>query len=186
MDTCLVKLKEVYKYDIKKPFDFDIEPKDFILISGDNGKGKTTLTKLILGYIMPDRGHIESKTLNVGYLPEHIEFPLFMKVSRYLDILMKIKGNDGFESLMYMFKIPLFKSIYQLSHGNRQKLGIISACIGKPDLIILDEPMVALDIEGRAQFLDMLKTLKENGKTVMIISHYPSYILPLCNKHIKL
>ncbi|MFA6800767.1 MAG: ATP-binding cassette domain-containing protein [Acholeplasmataceae bacterium] len=186
MDTCLVKLDKVYKYDVKTPYDLEIHEKDCILVSGDNGKGKTTLTKLILGYINPDRGFVYKKPMKIGYLPEHIEFPLFMKVNRYIDLLSKIKEMTDYETLVYQFKLPLFKSIYQLSHGNRQKLGILSACMGHPELIIFDEPLAALDQEGRMQFYQLIEYLKTKNHTILMITHFPDMLKPLCNKHITL
>ncbi len=186
MDTCLVKLNGVYKYDVKKSYDLEIHEGDCILISGENGAGKSTLTRLIMGYVNPDRGFIEKRNMKIGYLPEHIEFPLFMKVSKYLDILSRIKKVNAYEDMIYHFKIPIFKSMYELSNGNKQKLGIISACLGEPDLIILDEPLTALDEPGRDEFYEMIKNLKDKGKTMMIISHYPNDLIFLCNKHIKL
>ena len=186
MDTCLVKINEVYKYDVKHAYNLEIHEGDCILISGDNGRGKTTLTKLILGYIHPDRGSIYTKKMHIGYLPEKIEFPMYMKVSRYLDILSTIKKCREHEEMIYHFKIPIFKSIYELSNGNKQKLGIISACLGDPGLIILDEPLAALDEEGRKQFFHLIEKLKEKQKTIILITHYPRYLKPLCNKHVIL
>ncbi len=186
MCTCLVKLDHVYKYDVKKSYDLEINEGDMVLVSGENGSGKSTLTRLILGYIYPDKGYITKKDMNIGYLPEHIEFPLFMKVSKYLEILSRIKKSNAYDHMIYHYKIPLFKSMYELSNGNKQKLGIISACLGHPDLIILDEPLSALDEDGRSEFYEMIKSFKEKRQTMMIISHYPNELLTLCNKHLKL
>ncbi|QWB95376.1 ATP-binding cassette domain-containing protein [Mycoplasmatota bacterium] len=186
MDTCLVKFRDVYKYDVKKAYNFEINKGDCVLISGENGQGKTTLTKLILGYIRPDQGLIEKKHMQIGYLPEHISFPWFMKVNRYLERLSMIKQSKAYDQYIYLFEIPLFKTIYELSKGNRQKLGIISACIGKPDMIILDEPLSTLDEKGREQFYDMIASIKNEEQAVIIITHFPSFLKPLCNKHIAL
>jgi ABC-type multidrug transport system ATPase subunit len=186
MDTCLVKFRNVHKYDVKNAYNFDINKGDCVLISGENGQGKTTLTKLILGYIRPDEGYIEKKDMRIGYLPEHISFPWFMKVHRYLETLSMIKKTKSYDNFIYLFKLPLFKTIYELSKGNRQKLGIISACIGKPDMIILDEPLSTLDEKGRLQFYEMIESIKSKEQALVIITHFPSFLKPLCNKHIAL
>ena len=186
MDMQLIKCHQVVKYDVKQAYNFTINKHDIICISGKNGSGKTTLTKLILGYIDPDHGYIDKKKLKIGYLPEHIQFPMFMKVNRYLELLCKIKKTTLNVKWLAMLELPIHKYIYELSNGNKQKLGIISACMGHPDLIILDEPLAALDELGRKQFIQMLESLKQMGQTMMIITHYPSVIRPLCNKQIKL
>lgn len=186
MDMNLVKLKHVKKYDINTSLNLEINEGDFICVSGKNGCGKTTLIRLILGYVNPDSGEIYKKNMKVGYLPEHITFPMFMKVNRYIEVLLQIKQDTYIEQWLHLFQIPLHKYMYELSNGNRQKLGIIAACMGKPELIILDEPLAALDEKGRMQFIDMLKMLKKMGKTMMIITHYPSLIKDLANKQLKL
>jgi ABC-2 type transport system ATP-binding protein len=124
--------------------------------------------------------------MHIGYLPEQIAFPWYMKVSRYLEILSQIKKSKVNDELIYLFNIPLFKSIFELSKGNRQKLGIISACLGHPEMIILDEPLSTLDEQGRQQFYEMIEKMKNNEQAIVIITHFPTFLKPLCNKHISL
>ncbi len=64
---------------------------DFILVSGENGKGKTTLIELILGFKHPDQGVIDKKRLKIGYVPEMNMLPPLIKASDYLETLSKVK-----------------------------------------------------------------------------------------------
>lgn len=178
----LIELKEAKKRYCPQSFNLIIKPYDFIVVSGENGKGKTTLLELILGFKKPDLGCVEKKKLKIGYLPEIMMLPPLIKVSEYLETLARVKKDAVSEELLHLFDIPLFKYIYQLSKGNQQKLAIISTFIGKPDLIILDEPLTGLDQQSRQVLKTYLKSRKESGLSILISTHEPELFKDLANK----
>ncbi len=178
----LIELKEARKLYCPESFNLKIESKDFILISGENGKGKTTLLELILGFKKPDKGFIEKKKLKIGYLPEVMMLPPLIKVSDYLETLARVKKDRLQEDMIHLFNIPLFKYIYQLSKGNQQKLAIITTFIGKPDLVILDEPLSGLDQVSMLVLKDYLKKKKAEGLSIIVSTHKPELFKDLANK----
>lgn len=182
----LIKLCEAKKHYCPQSFNLMIEPADFVLISGENGKGKTTLIELILGFKKPDLGSVDKKKLKIGYLPEVMMLPPLIKVSEYLETLAKVKKDVLSEELIHMFDIPLFKYIHQLSKGNQQKLAIISTFIGKPDLVILDEPLSGLDVKSIRDLIDFIKHKRSQGLSFMVSTHQPDLFVELANKKVFL
>jgi ABC-2 type transport system ATP-binding protein len=182
----LIKLCEAKKHYCPQSFNLIIEPSDFVLISGENGRGKTTLIELVLGFKKPDKGTIDKKKLRIGFLPEVMMLPPLIKVSNYLETLAKVKKDVLTEELIHLFDIPLFKYIHQLSKGNQQKLAIISTFIGKPDLIILDEPLSGLDSKSIEILIEFLKYKKSTGLSLMVSTHQPDLFIELANKRIIL
>jgi ABC-type multidrug transport system ATPase subunit len=182
----LIRLTNVKKHYLNKIFDLEIHPHDFILVSGENGHGKTTLIQLVLGYIYPDQGQIDQKKLKIGFLPEKASLPLFVNVSKYLHTLAKIKKTTMDHELLYDFHVPLSKSIHELSKGNMQKLALVSTFLGKPDLIILDEPLSGLDQESIKVLETYITKRRLEGMSFLISTHQPERFLHLCNKHLVL
>ena len=182
----LIKLNEAKKHYCPQIFNLVIEKNDFILVSGENGKGKTTLIELILGFKRPDQGNIDKRKLKIGYVPEMMMLPPLVKASDYLETLSKVKKDLLNEDLIHLFKIPLYKYIYQLSKGNQQKLAILSAFIGKPDLIILDEPLSGLDEDSIKDFICYMKEKINHGLSFLVSTHYPHVFDELVTKRIML
>ncbi len=182
----LIKLDSAGKRYLEKRFTLEINKSDFILVSGDNGNGKTTLIQLILGFIHPDFGYVESKKIKIGYLPEKIMLPLFIKVLPYLETLAKIKKGKIDTDLIFAFNIPVLKSIHELSKGNQQKLAIISTFLGNPDLIILDEPLSGLDLESTIILKKHIEKKKSEGMSFMISTHQPDMFKEMASIHITL
>ena len=181
-----MKLNHVKKHYLDTVFDLEIYKEDFILISGNNGHGKSTLIKLILGFISPDEGRIEGKKLKIGYLPEKAMLPMFVNVHTYLKTLARIKKTACDLDLLYLFKVPLSKSIHQLSKGNQQKLAIISVFMGKPDLIILDEPLSGLDHESCDILEEYIDHRRHAGMSFMISTHEPNRFKHMARHHLHL
>jgi len=179
-------MKQAGKKYLPKTFDLEINKSDFILVSGDNGNGKTTLIQLVLGFTRPDIGSVVSDKLKIGYLPEKAMLPMFVKVLPYLETLARIKKSKVDEHLLMSFNIPIFKSIHELSKGNLQKLAIVSTFIGKPDLIILDEPLSGLDHESTLVLKNYIEMKQKEGMSFIVSTHQPELFLHLANQHILL
>lgn len=182
----LIQLNEAKKHYCRAAFTLTIKPHDFILISGKNGTGKTTLLELILGFKKPDTGFIKKKTLKINYLPEVAALPNEAIVSHYLLTLAKVKRDPFDDGFLHLFQIPLFKKICELSKGNRQKLAILTTLIGKPDLVVLDEPLSGLDDKSVTELLDVLKKKQAAGFSFVVSTHQPERLQSLATQQVIL
>lgn len=166
----LLKLKDAKKNYLNISFDLTVNKGDLIIISGTNGTGKSTLIKMIIGYIKPDTGYISKKIKKITYLSEQQVMPEFFNSNTYLKELMRMKRGEYDRKLYYEFNIPN-KPIKELSKGNRQKLAIVGALIGKTDLYVFDEPLSGLDNQSVKIFSNKIKALQEEGCSVVIATH---------------
>lgn len=151
---------------------------------GQNGAGKTTVMKMILGLHTIDSGHIfvnhqpvtfgQTKTNHdVGYLADVPAFYDFMTANEYLKLCAKISNLTNYqpridEMLELVGLTGNTSKIGGYSRGMRQRLGIAQALLAQPLLLICDEPTSALDPIGRVQILDILK--QASGQTTIIFS----------------
>lgn len=165
-------------------------------IIGRNGSGKTVLIKTICGLVRPDEGHVWVNGKEIGKdadFPENtgviIEAPGFLpSLSAYknLDYLASLRGVIGKEQIRSAISTVGLdpddkKHVGKYSLGMKQRLGIAQAIMENPDILILDEPMNALDKSGVAEIWELLLHLKEQGKTILIVSHNPEDIRMLCD-----
>lgn len=164
-------------------------------IIGRNGSGKTVLMKCILGFLKPTSGSVQvfGKTIGkeVDFAPDTgmmIETPAFIQAesgSNNLKWLLSLKGKKDIDVLSYMAMVGLDgtskKHVGKYSLGMRQRLGIAQAIMESPRLLILDEPLNALDNKGAADMRELLITLKEQGVTILLSSHNPLDISALCD-----
>lgn len=181
-----IRLNNAGKHYLKRRFDLEIGKNDFILVKGDNGTGKTTLIQMVLGYTRPDIGTIESKKIRIGFLPEKAMLPMFIQVSDYLKTMARIKKGKPDDELIHAFKIPLLHGIHELSKGNLQKLALVSTFMGKPDLVILDEPFSGLDAESETILSAYIRKKQEEGVSFLISTHKPESFSGMATKTIEL
>ena len=152
---------------------------EYISIIGENGCGKSTLVKLILKLLKPSKGSIEIGTKRIGYLPQKKEalneFPitLFELLDSYRKIL-KIKDKSSVQDALKNINLLEYENmrVGELSGGQLQKLYIARTLIGKPELLILDEPSTGIDINGQKEIYSFIKNLNnQTGLTVLSIDH---------------
>ncbi|WP_040213875.1 ABC transporter ATP-binding protein [Clostridium polynesiense] len=167
---------------------------------GRNGAGKTTTMNILAGILNYESGSIiyrdksyernKSTILkNIGYSPQEHHFYDYMTAEEYLRFLAKITKLNSREarSRIEMFlefmnlKEQGRKLIGQYSGGMKQKLSIISAIFNNPEFIILDEPTSALDPEGRAEILEFVLKLKNQGSTVFLSTHILNDVERICD-----
>ncbi len=165
---------------------FTLEPGQTVALVGHNGAGKTTLIKLMLGLIRPTEGSIRvfgedpaaggSKTRRrLGYLPESVSFNTALTGREVLAFYARLKSEsvDGIRALLD--RVGLAKAaerrIGTYSKGMRQRLGLAQALIGRPRLLLLDEPTTGLDPGLRMEFYEIVGELRERGATVVLSSH---------------
>lgn len=183
---CLVDLKEVSKHYLDINFNLQVNKGDLIVISGTNGTGKSTLIKLIVGFIKPDRGLLIKHTKNISYLSEHQSLPEGLYIENYLKAIERIRKGMYNKVLFEKFDIPYNKKISQLSKGNKQKLLIVSNIVGNNDLYVFDEPLSGLDDNSVLVFKSLIKGLKDAEKSVIISTHNPNVFNSIANKRVIL
>jgi ABC-2 type transport system ATP-binding protein len=152
---------------------------------GPNGAGKTTTIRLLMGLLRPTSGSATVLGMDVvtervavqakvGYLPgTFVGYP-DLTPRDYLAYLANLRGRiDPARMLEYAdrLELPLDRRIGDLSHGNRQKVGLVQAFMHDPELLILDEPTTGLDPIVQREFLTMVREVRDAGRTVFLSSH---------------
>lgn len=165
-------------------------------ITGRNGSGKTVLIKTICGLVQPEKGRVWVNGKEIGRdvdFPENtgviIEAPGFLpslsayKNLDYLASLRNVIGKEQIRDAIYAVGLDPDdkKHVGKYSLGMKQRLGIAQAIMEDPEILILDEPMNALDKSGTAEIRELLLHLKERGKTILLVSHNPEDIRMLCD-----
>lgn len=155
----------------------------YYILVGENGCGKSTLIKSILGLVKLNSGKIILNTNKISYIPEKISFPEFITVYDFLVNIGLIRGmtqnilEERILKLLCEWKIEAAKNkqMSYLSKGMHQKVLIIQALLRDSELYLFDEPLNGLDSYMKAKFLETISQLKQQKKTVLVITHYPEY-----------
>jgi ABC-2 type transport system ATP-binding protein len=168
-----------------KDVSLEVPPGVVFALLGENGAGKTTAIRLMLGLTEPTRGDVRVLGLDsrrdglavrrrVGYLPER---PTLYDWMTAAEIGWFTAGfyADGFEhefrTLIAGFGVPLDRKLNQLSKGMRAKVALSLAMAHQPELLILDEPTSGLDTMVRREFLESMVDIAAEGRTVLLSSH---------------
>jgi ABC-2 type transport system ATP-binding protein len=177
--------------------DLSIEPGEFVGVLGPNGAGKTTLLEMIEGLRRPDSGEVRVLgepvwPRNPGLLPR---------------VGVQLQASSFFERLTAREQIHTFASLYSvprtraeewlervglvekadtrvedLSGGQAQRLSIACALVHDPEVVFLDEPTAALDPQARRNLWDLLGSINEAGRTVVLTTHYMDEAEVLCDR----
>lgn len=200
MSNAVIKVNNLYKEIngnvILDNINLNIEEGKIYGVIGRNGSGKSMLFKVICGLIRPTRGEIFvfDKPIHKGELPENtgaiIENPGFLtqySAFKNLKMLASIKNviNDNHikEVISLLGLNPEdHKPVKKFSLGMKQRLGIAQAIMEKPKLLILDEPMNALDEDGVDLVRNLLLDLKKKSVTILLASHNKEDIEILCDE----
>ncbi len=157
---------------------------------GPNGAGKTTTIRLLAGLLRPTAGRAEVLGLDtvrnreavqerIGYLPgEFVAYP-DLTGEQYLEYLANLRGGvdpSAAARLAKRLDLDLSQRIGTMSHGNRQKVGIVQACFHHPQVLILDEPTAGLDPLVQREFLALVREARQAGHTVFLSSHILSEV----------
>lgn len=149
------------------------------LITGSNGAGKSTLLNLIMKLIYPTKGKVLIDELKIGYVPDKNVLPLNISIMKFLTVITELKEDTIMNTIMLMKYFKIYqerkKKISQLSKGMIQKVIIIQAFIGNPDILIFDEALNGLDVLMQNKLVNLIIKEKEKNKIILITSHYPSY-----------
>lgn len=157
----------------------EVEKGDFLGVVGPNGSGKTTLMKLILGLEKTDTGQIlvDGKERNyqdlIGYVPQKYERDPHFPAT--VEELLNISGNGSLDiDLLEELEINdlMSKKFVELSGGQQQRVMAAFALMKEPEILILDEPSVGVDVQAQEKFYNLLDRLnQEKDLTVIFVSH---------------
>ena len=179
---------------------FSIEKGEIAGLLGHNGAGKTTIMKMISGYLEPSSGRIEIEGMDIarqrtevqrriGYLPETLPIYPEMSVADYLDYAARLKGLPAAKVSSEIRRVVdstdigprLLAPIATLSRGYKQRLGVAQAILGNPRLLILDEPTNGLDPTQTQHMRDLIKALASEA-TVILSTHIMQEVDAVCDR----
>ena len=168
---------------------------------GPNGAGKTTTMKIMAGLLKADSGGIyingedilknpKSIRDKIGYMPDFFGVYDDLKVSEYMDFydgtyyIPYAERGTLIDNLLEVVDLTDKKDTYvdSLSRGMKQRLCLARSLIHDPDLIILDEPASGLDPRARVEMKEILKELREMGKTIIVSSHILPELAEMCSE----
>ena len=163
---------------------------------GPNGAGKTTTIRTLLDFIRPTAGratvlgldpHRNSVEIHrrVGYLPGEFSLYEHMTGRDYLGFFATLRGGvdqQVIDALAERLQSDLDTKIASLSHGNRQKIGLVQAFMHQPPLLILDEPTQGLDPIVQQTFHGLVLEARQAGQTVFLSSHVLSEVERVCDR----
>ena len=207
MNDAVIHLENVcFSYNkapVLKNISTKFSPNRITFIMGNNGSGKTTLLKNIMGFLSPQKGKIsvdntDTKTIDkitlskiISYVPQAIHLNTDFSVLDYLalgrtphmGLIAKMRNEDYtlIDRLSQKMGInDLFDSPFNdLSGGQKQLVAITRSLVQDTPIIILDEPMSALDIGKQVNLLNILLSLSESGKTILLTTHNPNHALSI-------
>ena len=176
---------------------FTVQAGEVVALWGANGAGKTTAVRCLLNLI-PFDGHIEINGLDVrrqgkkvrqqvGFVPQELNFHDDLTVAETLTFyarLKKLPSGYDFSPLLTQLELTthLEKRVQNLSGGLKQRLALALALLSDPPILILDEPTASLDIRAREDFISLLHSLKQHGKTMVFSSHRLEEITALADR----
>ena len=206
LDNCLIHLDDVYfSYDdvpVLQGADLCVGRRDFVSVVGPNGGGKTTLLKLILGLLTPQKGTIrvigrppEQARGEVGYVPQSFEYdPRFPVRVRDVVLMgrlhqarpfMPYSAEDREAATEALEQVELTelesRPLASLSGGQRQRVLVARALATRPQIMLLDEPTAHLDPAAEHDLFELLSRLNDE-LTIIVASHDISFVSRFVNK----
>ncbi len=175
---------------------FEVHPREVFGFLGPNGAGKTTTIRTMLDFLRPTGGAIRIFGLDshrdgvairrrTGYLPGELHFEARATGAQALSFLANLRGGvpeTRLRELADRLGADLDARIGTLSHGNRQKLGLIQAFAHRPELIVLDEPTIGLDPIAQHEVHRMIQEATAEGATIFLSSHILPEVQELCDR----
>ncbi|HEY9739400.1 MAG TPA: ATP-binding cassette domain-containing protein [Coleofasciculaceae cyanobacterium] len=184
-----------------KDISFQVEPGEIFGLLGPNGAGKTTTIRCLCTLTTPDAGKVEVSGISavdqpraarrrLGYVAQEVALDKVLTGRELLQLqaaLYHLPGNVAkkrIEEVIGILGLEEYadKKTGTYSGGLRRRIDLAAGLLHQPDVLVLDEPTVGLDIESRLVVWDLLRKLREAGTTVLITSHYLEEIDALANR----
>ncbi|MEH6470130.1 MAG: zinc ABC transporter ATP-binding protein ZnuC [Halopseudomonas sp.] len=153
-----------------------LEAEKIVTLIGPNGSGKSTLVRLLLGLLKPDSGQVSRQPrLRIGYMPQklHIDATLPLTVRRFLQLAGRYQETELQQALVQVGADHLLGNpMQQLSGGETQRVLLARALLRQPQLLILDEPVQGVDVNGQIELYALIAELRQRfGCGVLMVSH---------------
>jgi ABC-2 type transport system ATP-binding protein len=178
---------------------FTLRPGQVLGCLGPNGSGKSTTVKMLTGLLQPSQGVVQFNGHNIqddlpsyrmllGYVPEEAHLYPYLTGWEYLEMIGTLRGmkqsdiNIKIDSLLQLFSLHASRhaSMSTYSKGMRQRILLIAAIMGNPDIFIFDEPLSGLDVTSALIFKNLVQALGQSGKMVFYCSHVLEVVEKVC------
>lgn len=201
--VCFKRVRKNYgRQEVLQGIDLDIAAGMTFGLVGINGAGKTTLIKCLLDFCHIDDGRIEifgtrhtdsRARARLAFLPERFMPPYFLTGRDFLNYMLtldaRVAAEDQVRAMFAALDLDaaaLEQPVRSYSKGMTQKLGLAACLLARPELLILDEPMSGLDPLARARVKQLLRNLREQGRTLFFTSHALSDVEEICEHMVVL
>lgn len=184
---------------------FVARPGQILGYLGPNGSGKSTTVRMLVGLMEPTSGDVlwQGKSIfddlpayrrQLGYVPEEPFLYTHLTAPEYLRLVGGLRGLDDriltekIDRFMNLFKLEddQYSTLAAFSKGMRQKVQLAAALLHNPQLIVLDEPFSGLDVSAGLMLRQVIKTLAEEGRTILMSSHVIEVVEQLCTDVVML
>jgi len=182
-----------------KALDLEIRRGEIFGLLGPNGSGKTTTIKLLLGLLFPTSGQAlvfgreatdVRKNERIGYLPEESDLYKFLNAEETLDFYARLFNMPRAVRRQRSFDLieqvglgwAKRRQLKEYSKGMTRRIGLAQALINDPELLLLDEPTTGLDPIGIREMKDLILSLRNEGKTILMCSHRLDDVQDVCDR----
>ena len=190
--------KQFGERQVLADFSLSLQPGEVYGLLGPNGAGKTTALNLLCGLLQPDSGEIrvqgqpvdQSTKLVIGVMPQQNLLYQSLTCAENLAFIARIYGLDKKETAQRVrlcldavnLSARSDSVVGDLSGGMQRRLSLAAAIVHQPKLVVLDEPSTGLDIEARYEVWELIRSLKQQGVTVLLTTHLLDEVERLCDR----